>query len=121
MQNPIFSNPKLRDWIVTLVALSFTTILLVLNLPHITKFGPSIRAFNDRMWSALYKGLIVRSGLRAQLSRFSAQLPRHGDTARAEDSDVEGEDGIELIQRNQHGTEPGDPVMTGAIEPIEVV
>ena len=66
------------------------------------------------MWSALYQRLIVRSGLGTQLSQFGAQVDEG-------ESDTEDDDGIELMQRNQRGTEAEESVMTRAVDIEEVV
>jgi hypothetical protein len=107
MQNPIFSNPKLVDWIATLVVLSVVTTFLVLNLPHIRKFGPPVRAWNDRMWAALYRVLIVDAGIIALLSFMRAKVCRSEEMRGDGNNQPPDDQGIELgEQLAEHQEEP---------------
>jgi hypothetical protein len=112
MQNPILTNPKLKDWLATLVALSIFTIFLVLNLPHITKFGPPIRALNDRMWVTIYQTLI---GIRTLSLQILGKRSGSSD-ALAGNNDMGERQAIELGERQ--GAELEEPRMTGAGEEV---
>ena len=117
MQNPIFTNPKLKDWLATLFALSIFTIFLVLNLPHITKFGPPIRTLNDRMWATVYQTLIVDPCIG---TFFLQVLKRSGPSDAPAGNNIMGDgQGIELGERQV--AEREQPRMTGAGEPGEAV
>lgn len=119
MQNPIFSESKLKDWIATLVALFVITIFLVLNLPHLAILVPPVKVWNDRMWSILYRILIVKMGIRAIFLLVKEKLQRPGDVPTSQDNVSEEEEGIEMEERM--APEQQEPRTAATGEPGEVV
>jgi hypothetical protein len=57
------------EWIYTLIGLSIFTLFLVLNLPHIIKWGEPVRVWQDYLWRSIFRLVMVKSGLRAWLQR----------------------------------------------------
>jgi hypothetical protein len=55
MQSVLPTSVNLKYWIYTLVGLFVITTLLVINLPHITKFIQFLRGWQDWYWGWLWE------------------------------------------------------------------
>ena len=63
------SDVKLKDWVYTLVGLSVFTLLLVVNLSHVTRFIRFVGTKQESIWNSLLKCLSSSTGFMARLKR----------------------------------------------------
>lgn len=64
MQNTIIPNARFVHWIYVLISLFVATVLLVVNLPHITKLSLSLSGWKDYVVSRIYQTLALNLNLR---------------------------------------------------------
>jgi hypothetical protein len=59
-------NARFSRWVFVLLGLSAITVLVVLNLSRIIKWGQGVRRLQDRAWRGFYQKLAGNSGLQAR-------------------------------------------------------